>query len=493
MSFAALKRLDDALGQRGFPRLSPWWSSEADRFYSHGTARTWAARVGRGGAKSTMLAKLGLTEVLTGNFKIPPGERHYFAIVSVNRDEAAQRLGLLSSYLDALGVRHSRTADQIDLEDAPRGFRVFSCTVASVSGFRCIGAAGDEVAKWRSADEAANPAKEVATSLRAMTVTHASARTAFFSSPLTGFDWHSSLIDRGDDDGQIVSEAPTWIANPSITEEQTRQLEPDRRLWEREYAAIPQAAEQAAFEEADVLRAFGHELRKLGFEHKRALVIDASSGKKDSFTWAVVGWNETEEGARTFVVDKVGGFDAAEVRRLGADEIIRLISCEARLACVDFVFGDQRESLMISAAFRRHGLVFREFPWSATSKPRAVARVRRWLLEGKLALPEHTRLKFELLSFEERVTSSGDFTFGARGSGHDDYVSLLLTAALADEAHWLQGTPGRPREGAHSGSPSALVPSRELRPSVLYQAGGSGEVRFGVMPMPGGRISFGGF
>ena len=66
------------------------------------------------------------------------------------------------------------------------------------------------------------------------------------------------------------------------------------------------------------------------------------------------------------------------------------------------------------------------------SKPPAVERVRRWLADGALSLPAHDQLRNELLGFEERVTASGAFTFGARGSGHDDYVSLLITAAMAD-------------------------------------------------------------
>jgi hypothetical protein len=60
-----------------------------------------------------------------------------------------------------------------------------------------------------------------------------------------------------------------------------------------------------------------------------------------------------------------------------------------------------------------------------------------------LVLPEHEQLRDELLEFEERSTTTGAFTFGARGSGHDDYVALLLTAAMADGQRQLQGSPAR--------------------------------------------------
>src|SRR5450432_913768 len=73
--------------------------------------------------------------------------------------------------------------------------------------------------------------------------------------------------------------------------------------------------------------------------------------------------------------------------------------------------------------------------WTGQSKPLAVETVRRWLREGTLWLPTAGKgesLKRELLQFEERLTPSGQFTFRGRGTMHDDYVALLLTAALAD-------------------------------------------------------------
>lgn len=65
-----------------------------------------------------------------------------------------------------------------------------------------------------------------------------------------------------------------------------------------------------------------------------------------------------------------------------------------------------------------------------TAKGNAVASLRRWLADSRITLPEHRILKNELNCFEEKVTPSGAITFGARGSGHDDYVALLLTAAM---------------------------------------------------------------
>ena len=67
--------------------------------------------------------------------------------------------------------------------------------------------------------------------------------------------------------------------------------------------------------------------------------------------------------------------------------------------------------------------------------------VRRWLADDLLVLPDHEKLRRQLLAFEEKITPSGALTFGARGAGHDDYVALLLTAAMADAAGHLRGSP----------------------------------------------------
>jgi len=96
---------------------------------------------------------------------------------------------------------------------------------------------------------------------------------------------------------------------------------------------------------------------------------------------------------------------------------------------------------MLRDAFARHGLRYMVFPWTSASKPAAVERLRRWLADGLLANPEHTKLRREMLSFEEKVTPSGQFTFAARGRAHDDYVALLLTTAMAEIAGHLPGSP----------------------------------------------------
>ncbi len=254
--FKRLLALDRVLARHGFPPLSPWWIEQLQRWYTHPTARTLIACVGRGGAKSTTGAKVAVVEALFGPWQVPAGERHSEAITSVERDEASTRANQVEAKLRALGVAHDRVGDVIRLQDQPRDIRVMSCTVVGQSGFRAFGAFDDETAKWKSSTTGTNPAAEVLASQRAMMVSHPEARTLMVSSPWSQTDHFAELLRRGDTDAQLIATAPTWIANPTITEQRTRELEPDERIWRREYVAEPQASAMAAFEPEDVEAAF---------------------------------------------------------------------------------------------------------------------------------------------------------------------------------------------------------------------------------------------
>ena len=152
---------------------------------------------------------------------------------------------------------------------------------------------------------------------------------------------------------------------------------------------------------------------------------------------------------------KIAGFEGGFWEQVRADDIVARVSAVCHRAGVRQVFGDQREAFALEADFRRCGLRFTEYPYTSGSKASAVERVRRWLRDGTVIFKEHDRLRSELINFVEKPTPGGGFTFGARGSGHDDYCCLVLTAALADMAGDIPRSPlaqnrgrgGMPAEG----------------------------------------------
>lgn len=439
-ALAKLDALTRALLAQGWPDLSSWWVETLTRFVTS-RRRQLVCRVGRRGGKSSTLCRFAVAFALAFDTKqIPPGDIGLVAFISTTRDEASQRLRTIKAILDALGVAFRPIEGGIELADRPIAFKVFTATVAGVSGFTAILVICDEVAKWKDADSGANPASEVLASVRPTMATQLQALIILSSSPLGNDDAHAKAYDQGATDFQHVAYAPTWIANPTVSEADTRALENDPRIWSREYEAIPQDAKLAAFDVRDVARSFDRPLA-MAEGKQRVGIIDASSGKKDAWTFGVCGWRQCD-GERRLVFDLVSGFEGRKFSdQERAEVIVAQVAGEFRALGVTKVFADQRESFMLASAFARNGLRFHELPWTASSKEIAVTTVRRWLADDLLVLPNHARLRAELLRFEEKITAAGGFTFGARGSGHDDYVALLLTAAMADTAGHVRGSP----------------------------------------------------
>ncbi|WP_437611159.1 hypothetical protein WMF20_04985 [Sorangium sp. So ce834] len=477
-----LRAVDAELVAQGFPAISPWWWSTLERFYLSGR-RTLVLRVGRRGGKSSTLCRVAVVEALFGEHHIPPGDVGTVPIVSTSRDEAAARLRTIEVILRALGVEFRKAGEAIELQrddGAPVAFKVFAASIAGVSGFTAIAAICDEVAKWADKDTGANPAKEVLASLRPTMATQPRARLFLSSSPLSTLDAHYDAFEQGETPTQCVAYAPTWIANPSISEQDTRALEPDARVWAREYRALPQAAISAAFDPDAVDRAFRDPVCSY-HAGERVLVLDPSSGRNDSFTYAVVGWSWpllpftayvtadlTDEWGRVIAgncayavdahgkrivrgdyagqlipflqVEQIGGIDGAFWQNMRGDDVVDRLCGVCEEHAIRRVLSDQREALMLEAAFAARGYKFTAYDWTNSNKTAAVGLIRGWLRDGAITIATHEIMRKQLHAFSEKFTATGALTYGAR-TGHDDYAALLLTAAIADADGALSMSP----------------------------------------------------
>jgi hypothetical protein len=241
----SLRIQDERLVAASFPPISPWWWDTLGGFYGR-DLRQLVLRVGRRGGKSSTLCRVGVCEALHGDHSIPPGDVGVVAIVSTTKPEARERLRTVRAILDALKVGHHPIEGGLELDTKPRAFKVFAGTIAGVSGFTSICVLCDEVAKWRDADTGANPATEVLASIRPTMKTQPNARIFLSSSPVGRLDAHAAAFDEGETSLQIVAHAPTWAANPTLSEASTRKDEPDELIWQREYAAVPIDGEVAS-------------------------------------------------------------------------------------------------------------------------------------------------------------------------------------------------------------------------------------------------------
>jgi hypothetical protein len=484
------RALDRLLVDKGFPPTSPWWMAQVERFYGSGR-RQLSLRVGRRGGKSTTLCRLAVLEALWGEHRVPLGDVGIVGIVSVSRDEAAQRLRTVRSILDAIGAEYRDRAETVELTARPITFKVFSASISGVVGGTWVCALLDEVARWRDdAISGANPAREVLTSIRPCLATMPSAKLFMSSSPLGTEDAHAAAFAEGNNAFQAVAHAPSWIANPTLSEEATRELERDERKWSREYAAIPQAGAVGAFDFVSVNRAFRGPgaLVPIG---RTIMLTDSSQLTRggDDWCWGTATWCMTsvieeerwlwhpvldaygnvdtpygtpqrdEEGGRIpnprfkepqrlLVIDRMGSLNGRFAVDVSADDVLAGHAALAKEAGADTVFGDQYMAYLLTAGLARHRIAYHPMLWSAETKAAAVARVRQWFREGTIVIEpgeEADALRRELLNFQERILPSGIIGYGARRGGHDDRVALLLNAAMADTQGLLAGSPLRKR------------------------------------------------
>lgn len=490
--------LSDLMAERhGWPALSAWWRELLTDFYLSGTQQCVIRKPRRIGASTVVAPLLAVCEALHGHHNVPPNDVAYALFFSVTKAEAGKRLRGIRSVLDALRVPYREAGDTIELLDQPFAFKAQAASYRNAVGDLGFLVWNDELSRWHDADTGANPASEVLASVRPTLATMPDARCWLVSSPLGVLDAHAKAFDLGNTAGQRVYWCRgSWLANPTLTEEQCRRLEPDEKRFLREYKAEPQATLSSAFDPDAVQRAFrtvrAHQA--LGFPF---CVVDASSGGGDAFTWAIAQWvvpardedvpqyltrmvprrvvlpdnkityDETDlisdyqrdlDGQPilnpdwhggdqldpVLVFGKVGAIEGRFAGRVSGSEIVRRIALECRRARVRVIVGDQREAFFLGSEFKRFAQRFVPIAYTNANKIEAVTRLKRQFADGSIVLPPgDDKLRSELLNYAERVTPNGSLTYSARGSGHDDRASLLITAALAELEGFADGAPTR--------------------------------------------------
>ena len=473
----------DALGvlleQKGRPARSPWWKAETARL----VREAWGCpglravrRVGRRGGKSSEAEVLAVAFALYWPWKVPPTDTAHVSFISTTRDEAAQRLTGIKFALDALGLKYSPCEGGIEVSSPRRvRFKVFASTASGTRGPTSVIAFLDEACWFRAAEDGANNAEEVAAAFAA-TLATTDGPMIISSSPNGDDDYHASQYAMGDGPGRIVAHAPSWVANPTLTEDKCRALAGgDERVFLREYAAVPQSGAFAAFDAEKVNACFGG---SLGSDYALCtpILVTDPSGLGDAWTGAVIQWaipHPERYETRTvylgngryaedvvldangkakvlpaadvpprLVVRDIVGFQGSFWQREGADVIVGKLAQLALTNGCPHVVADQHQSFVLAAAFARHRLAYHALAWTSPTKAEAVGLVKTWFRNGVPLLPDAAsnplaaRVRAELHAYQETVRANG-VTYGSKA---DDFASLLVHAAFAHREGLLPTT-----------------------------------------------------
>lgn len=477
---ARLRAADAILARHGFPPLSPFWRETLERFLAT-ERRQLVLRVGRRGGKSSSLCRLAVVVALYGDHKIPPGDVGVVAFVSVSRDESAQRLKTIEAILRALEVPFRRADAAIELVGRPIVFKTYAASLAGVSGFTCILAVCDELAKWRDADTGANPAREVLASLRPTLATQPNARIVLSSSPFSTLDAHFEAFERGETPEQMTAEAPTWVANPTVTEEDTRALEPDGPTHAREYGAIPMDGGASAFFDARAVEAAVDRTRPTLLPHVPSLAAWAGADfgfRSDSSALAIV--RRTEDG-RAFELAALEELRPGKGAPLLPSAVVASFATLARSYGCTWVMADSHYREAMREALAEHRLALAPAPEGQIGKAETYVRARVLLHQGALRLPKHDRLIAQLKEVISKPTPGGGLSLSSPrrsgGGGHGDLVSALVLALWAAEfgaqrpRTTTTSTP-RPFHAAWNGSAAPEPYEDRATGRVLYGYGG---------------------
>jgi hypothetical protein len=354
----------------------------------------------------------------------------------------------------------------------------------------------DELSRWRDDDAGANPAEQVVGSLKPALATLPNAKLFLVSSPLGVDDYHAKQFDRGDTADQCVAFGTTWDINPTLTEAECRLLEPDEKLFAREYAAQPQGTNTPAFNPDHIAFAIGRRWPDVLFRDRPIGSTDFSSGRGDDTIWSFCAWKrgtigtpidftsplrdangldvsamyemDPKEPGRVlrdsegFPIFKpghdyltrpqlcFGKFEAIEGKFFGVvplDDIVAKIASQACHNDAHRVVGDQREDAGLEVLFRQNGVRFESTAVTLQNKQRAVTRLRRLLADKMIILPHDETLKTELQRYREVITATGNIRYTGKRSGGDDRVACILNALIAEDENLMPGSPIRSGTG----------------------------------------------
>jgi len=433
-----LLQVDKVLASKKFPPITRWWKRALTKFYRSGK-KQFVIRAGRRAGKSSTLCTLAIVEALFGKHNVAPGDLAVVAIISVSRDEANQRLRNIKARLDALAVKWHPIEGGIELDGKTVGFKVFAGSVGGVSGFSCIFAFCDEVAKWKDSDSGVNPAKEVLASLRPTMAGQTHAKIVLSSSPMGKLDAHAVAFDAGDTKFQLTESVQTWVARgETLTEEECHDLEPDPDIFAREYGVIPfDGSETSLMTERMLLQCTRMGIRDLPYEPGvQYFAAQDPASRRNEWTLAIARLRKLPSGGHLVQVVCCKSWRAQRGGVLDNDATLYEISQVMQTYHCTRLWSDQWsfDSLRILAA--RHGIDLREEGATQANRVQAFEALRRRVDDHTVEFPDDPIVRADLCGVRKWISRNGAFSIeleriGGRHADHAASVALVVAKAEA--------------------------------------------------------------
>lgn len=348
-----------------------------------------------------------MAEGLYGEHRVPLGDKGVVAFISTTLKEAKERLDTVEELLDVLQVKYKRTSAEISLEDRPIVWRTYAASIAGVSGFTCICAVCDEVAKWKDADTGANPASEVLASLRPTMATMSNARLFLSSSPMGTLDAHATAFEAGNTEHQRVAFAPTWVAHPALTESLTRLLEPNEDVWRREYGAIPFEGSDAGIYAPVLLDAATREVAELKPERYHSYAAWMDPGMRSNAWTFGVATNRIVSGQFKRSIVLLREWKGTTSKPLDPFMVFGEMAPLCREYDLPCVTTDGYQFDALAPIATRAGITLHLDTLTAAKKLDRYEGLQARLADHAVELPPHKQMRADLMNVRKRVTPNG--------------------------------------------------------------------------------------
>lgn len=413
------------------------------------------ANVGRGGGKDDTLKSLALYECLHGGHEVAaaPGQRLPVLGVTPRRGQMTALVAMVNGEARLAPNRARVARETLDGIWFKNGTGVQVATADAIDG---VGetAIALMLNEWALApgDESSTPDKMIEANLRPTLrrVEGAPVKRLFMTSSSytrEGSAWETFRDHFGRDDSDVlVVQGSTEFFNPNVSRAYLEQER--RRLGPRLYAMHFEcewldAMLDGFFGTFEPCIRKGVESFEPRERHHYVAAIDAGF-RADSFALAIAHRERRQGQPPLTVLDYCESWRPQRGVPLSVEGTVRQTANRMFAYGVSAAAADQFCFDALRESYLRAGVLLRQEPWTATSKPTRFRMVRDAMLDGLIVLPEHDDLVRELYSISAKLLKSGGERIEARGSGRDDLAHaavLALTEAMRLEPDYGDGDP----------------------------------------------------
>jgi hypothetical protein len=395
----------------------------------------------RSGKSDKLAANVAIFESFFRKHDLSAGENGIVLLLAQNMRQAKVVKGYIEGKINNSPIlrRHvtATRAQELELDNGitiaihPSSFR-------AVRGLSVVCCIADECAFWWTESEYANPDVEVIRAVRPAMATFPFAKLLMVSSPYTmaGVLW-DAWRHRDADEDVLVWHAPTALMNPTVPRRfLEREQARDPENFRREYLAEFTEAVTGFLSAEDIQQcvvAGRTEVEPSSEKYCYRAAIDAAF-KGDRFTLCIAHYDHER---RMVMIDRLAGWQGSKQEPLRLSTVLPQIRRLASEYGISRIYGDQFGAAPLKEAFRRHGLIFEERPFTSQSKADIYATLRSLITDGAIELLDHEPSLRELRGLELELLPGGAVRIGHPGHGkaRDDYADAIALAVSEVPRH----------------------------------------------------------